>query len=191
MSALPADGPATISGQDETHHRIQDLLSAVVTALLEERPGLVGFHDHRPERDRSSGTAWHGLQTLCHVSALLVSSGAPDPGAAASAAPVAPDVPGAPGAPGQATGAGSGLFAVTDEIARARGMRRRSAHGGHGMETVTWTADVGDLLEVVVGVRTAVRAISAPFLPGSLTPVATTSPASALSPLTPPPRRIR
>lgn len=169
MSALPADGPATIPGQDETHHRIQDLLSAVVAALLEEQPGLVGFHDHRPERDRSSGTAWHGLQTLCHVSALLVSSGAP----------------------GHAVGAGSGLFAVSDEIARVRGMRRRTAHGGHGMETVTWTADVGDLLEVVVGVRTAVRAISAPFLPGSLTPVATTSPASALSPLTPPPRRIR
>ncbi|MGP9538497.1 hypothetical protein ACT3SP_10820 [Brachybacterium sp. AOP43-C2-M15] len=169
MSAQPADGPATIPSQDDTHHRIHDLLGTVVTALLEEQPGLLAFHDHRPERDRSSGSAWHGLQTLCHVSALLVSSGEP----------------------AEAEGATGRLLEVVHEIAASRGMRRRSEHGGHGMAGATWVDASGDLLEVVVGVRTAVRAISAPFLPGSLTPMATTSPASALSPLTPPPRRIR
>ena len=56
---------------------------------------------------------------------------------------------------------------------------------------MTWGGADGDLLEVIVGVRVAVRAISAPFLPGSLTPITTTSPVSALSPPTPPPRLVR
>ena len=42
-----------------------------------------------------------------------------------------------------------------------------------------------------LSVRVAVRAIIAPFLPGSLTPITTTSPVSALSPPTPPPRLVR
>ena len=48
-----------------------------------------------------------------------------------------------------------------------------------------------DLLELIVGVRVAVRAISGPFLPGSLDPVTTTSPVTALSPATPPARPAR
>ena len=57
--------------------------------------------------------------------------------------------------------------------------------------TLSWAGPAGDLLELVLGVRVAVRAVSAPFLPGSLAPMPTTSPVSALSPLTPPPRRVR
>lgn len=169
MSALPTGRTASIPSQDETHHRIHELLSAVVTALLDQQPGLLAFHDHRSQRDRSSGSAWHGLQTLCHVSALLVSVGVPE----------------------ATEGATPQLLEAVHEVAVACGMQRRSEHDGHGMAGTTWADRTGNLLEVVVGVRTAVRAISAPFLPGSLSPMATTSPASALSPLTPPPRGIR
>src|SRR5699024_8975443 len=127
------------------------------------------FHDHRPERDRSSGASWHGLQTLCHVSALLASSGVP----------------------ARSEGATRRLLEAAHRGATSWGMHRRAEHVGPGMTTVSWTNAAGDLLEMILGVRVAVRAVSAPFLPGSLTPMATTSPASALSPLTPPPRPVR
>lgn len=169
MSALPADRSATIPSQDETHHRIHELLSDLTTTVLEEQPGLVAFHDHRPQRDRSSGDSWRGLQTLCHVSALLVST-APPAGSPASTA---------------------SLLEAAHAIAESWGMHRRSEHEGHGITEASWVDAAGGLLEIVVGVRVAVRAVSAPFLPGSLAPMATTSPASALSPLTPPPRLVR
>ena len=169
MSAPASHHSDSIPGQDETHSRIHDLLSAVTTAALEAQPGLVSFQDHRPQRDRSSGGSWRGLQTLCHVSALLTSSGLPAP----------------------STSATTGLLEAVHRIAGARGMHLRSEQDGHGIRGTTWTDASGDLLEVLVGVRVAVRAISGPFLPGSLAPLATTSPASALSPLTPPPRLVR
>ncbi|MDN5821751.1 MAG: hypothetical protein L0H74_07880 [Brachybacterium sp.] len=169
MSALRSDAPDSIPSQDETHHRMHALLTSVTSAVLEEQPGLLDFHDRRPQRDRSSGDSWRGLRTLCHVSALLASTGVP----------------------ASSEGATARLLAVADEIATSRGMHRRSERAGTGMITVRWTNATGDLLEMIVGVRVAVRAISAPFLPGSLTPMATTSPASSLSPLTPPPRLVR
>lgn len=169
MSALPREPEDRIPDQDTTHGRIRSLLASVTGALLEEQPGLLSFHDHRPERDRSSGESWRGLQTLCHVSALLASDAAPDP----------------------RPGAAHALLRAVEARAVAAGMHRRAVEEGHGGITVSWRDDLGDLLEVVVGVRVAVRAISAPFLPGSLHPVTTTSPVTALSPLTPPPRRVR
>lgn len=169
MSAPPAQPSDSIPGQDETHGRIHELLSVITTAVLEQQPGLIAFGDHRPQRDRSSGNSWHGLQTLCHVSALLASSGLPE----------------------DSTDATAGLLDAADAIAESRGMLRRSEQQISGITGRTWIGASGDLLEVIVGVRVAVRAISAPFLPGSLSPVATTSPASALSPLTPPPRLVR
>ncbi len=169
MSALPRGTEDEIPGQDATHERIRSLLEAVTTALLETQPVLLAFRDHRPERDRSSGRSWHGLQTLCHVSALLAADGSP-----------APDRAGA-----------ERLLEAVEGCAVARGLRRRSAEESHGILEATWAGPEGDLLEVIVGVRVAVRAVSAPFLPGSLEPVTTTSPVSALSPPTPPPRLVR
>lgn len=169
MSALPAHPSDSIPGQDETHGRIHTLLSVVTAAILEQQPRLATFEDHRPPRDRSSGDSWHGLQTLCHVSALLTSSGLPEDSPHGTTA----------------------LLDAADAIAASHGMRRRSEQQGSGSTGRTWISATGDLLEVIVGVRVAVRAISAPFLPGSLTPMASTSPASALSPLTPPPRLVR
>ncbi len=170
MSALPSDPPPdSVPTQDETHQRVHGLLTSVTAAALEEQPGLIDFHDHRPQRDRSSGASWRGLQTLCHVSALLASSGLPE----------------------RSEDATRRLFEAAHGSAAAWGMHRRSERAAAGMTTASWTNAAGDLLEMIVGVRVAVRAVSAPFLPGSLAPMATTSPASALSPLTPPPRPVR
>ncbi|GAA1491150.1 hypothetical protein [Brachybacterium sacelli] len=169
MSALPTGPTPQIAGQDETHARIHALLTAVTAALLQEQPDLNGFPDHRPQRDRSSGVSWRGLETYCHVSALLASSGVP----------------------GRADGGATRLLTAADEVATTRGMRRRSESDAHGICGATWTDATGDLLEVIVGVRVAVRAVSAPFLPGSLRPVGSTSPPSPISPLTPPPRIVR
>lgn len=169
MSALPSAAPDEVPGQDETHRRMHSLLTAVTDAALAAQPGLHGFHDHRPQRDRSSGDSWRGLQTLCHVSALLAGDGVParSPQDAAR------------------------LIGAVDAVATSYGMRPRAERSGAAMTVVSWTTAAGDLLELTLGVRVAVRAISAPFLPGSLSPMATTSPASALSPLTPPPRPVR
>lgn len=170
MSALPTDHDA-IADQDRTHGRIRALLGAVTTAVLEQQPTLTAFSDHRPQRDRPSGGAWRGLETMCHVSALLTSTRAPETTA-------------------------DGAQRVLDSahgVADAWGLHRRSDRDDHGVRTLTWTNAAGELLEVIVGVRVAVRAISAPFLPGSLHPPATTSPQSplsSLSPFPPPPRRL-
>ena len=169
MSAQPTGPTSQIAGQDETHARIHALLSAATAALLQEQAGLLGFEDHRPQRDRSSGMSWRGLETFCHVSALLASSGAP----------------------GRADAGAARLLGAADAVAAAAGMRRRSESDAHGICGATWSDAAGDLLEVIVGVRVAVRAVSAPFLPGSLHPVGSTSPPSPISPLTPPPRRPR
>lgn len=168
MSAQPSGAPDSVPSQDETHQRMHDLLTSVITAALHEQPGLLDFHDHRPQRDRSSGDSWRGLQTLCHVSALLASSGLPASSEVATAR----------------------LVEAAHRIAASWGMHRRSERAGTGMTAVSWTNAAGDLLELIIGVRVAVRAISAPFLPGSLAPMATTSPASGPSPLTPPPRLV-
>ena len=168
MSALPSGAEDEIPGQDATHERIRTLLESVTSALLAEQPRLGAFHDHRPERDRSSGGSWRGLQTFCHVSALLAADGDHDP------APARVDA----------------LLEAVERSARAAGLRRRAAETAHGVHSASWTGPDGDLLELVVGVRVAVRAISSPFLPGSLTPAATTSPVTALSPVTPPPRLV-
>lgn len=80
MSALPAEDPRlsdSIASQDETHLHIRDLLAVATGALLYEQPSLGLFEDHRPQRDRPSGDAWNGLETMCHVSALLVAQNAP------------------------------------------------------------------------------------------------------------------
>ena len=168
MSAHPAVAADAIPGQDETHARIQELLAAVTDALLDQQPALRTFGDHRPQRDRSSGSSWRGLQTLCHVSALLASAGAP----------AAED------------GTGARLVETVDALAGARGLRRRDRREGPGFLAATWHDGDGELLELIVGVRVAVRAVSAPFLPGSLQPMPSTSPAPRLSrlPSAPPPR---
>lgn len=169
MSALPARSSATIADQDRAHQHIRSLLEAATSALLSERPDLVSFADRRPQRDRPSGMSWRGLETMCHVSALLASLRRPGPGS------------------------GRGLIESVHPVATAHGLRPHGsgltlAHAG--MPRMVWGTDAGDLLELVIGVRVTVRAVSAPFLPGSLDPVVTTSPASPLSPLTPPPRAL-
>ncbi|MFC7375276.1 hypothetical protein ACFQS2_06975 [Brachybacterium sp. GCM10030267] len=169
MPALPADGRESVPSQDEAHQRIRDLLGAVTAAVLEHQPGLTSFEDHRPQRDRSSGGSWRGLETCCHVSALLVSSGVP-----------AEDADGP-----------RRLLGTVDAVAAARGMDRGGERESYAMRAGRWTGGDGDVLEVIVGVRVAVRAISAPFLPGSLDPIASTSPTSPLSPVTPAPRLVR
>lgn len=169
MPALPA-GPDPIADQDHTHGWIRALLGAVTSAVLEEQPALGAFGDHRPERDRPSGSAWRGLETMCHVSALLASAHAPEPGSAQQ------------------------LLDTAEGAAARRGLRRRSEREENGVRASTWRSDRGDLLEVIVGVRVAIRAVSAPFLPGSLRPASTTSPDSPFSPLSPltlPPRLPR
>jgi hypothetical protein len=169
MSAPPARSPESVPSQDDTHRRINGLLGAVTAAVLQEQPGLGGFRDHRPQRDRSSGGSWRGVETFCHVSALLAASGEPD----------------------RSSDAARRVLDAAHAAATARGLHLRSESEGHGISGATWTDAAGDLLEVIVGVRVAVRAISAPFLPGSLAPMATTSPVTAISPVTPPPRRVR
>ncbi|AXK46063.1 hypothetical protein [Brachybacterium saurashtrense] len=170
MSALPSDPSSaadSVPGQDETHHRVRQVLTAVLEELRARHPGLGEFQDHRPARDRSSGDSWQGLQTLCHVSALLVGRGLPDPAEAA------------------------GVIDAVHRAASAHGLHPRAENAGRGMTVVSWAGEEGDLLELVLGVRVAVRMVSAPFLPGSLAPVPSTSPAAVLSPRTPPPRLVR
>ena len=167
MAAAAPSAP--VPDQDATLHRIRAILTAASTALLEERPALGDFRDRRPERDRSSGDSWHGLQTLRHVSALLAATG--------------PTL--------EEPRAIEGLLTAVDRALSRLGLRRTGRETGHALHVERWTSAEGDELEVMIGVTVALRAISAPFLPGSLSPRGTTSPVSPLSPLTPPPRRIR
>ena len=169
MSALPAKTPDVIASQDETHLHIHELLTAATHALLHEQPSLGTFEDHRPQRDRPSGEAWNGLETMCHVSALLVAGRSPDL---------------------SERGSQRLLDAVDSAVAPLR-MTRQDDREDSGVRTVVWRDPDGVRLEVVIGVRVAVRAISKPFLPGSLRPMRTTSPASPISSLTPPPQPLR
>lgn len=159
----------TIPTQDETHARIRGLLADVAEVLLDVQPALHRFVDHQPERDRPSGGSWHGLQTHCHVSALLAAEGDPEPGEHVT----------------------DELLGAVARFADAHAMGHRSSQDAVGVRGATWTSIDGDLLEVQVGVRVLLRAVSAPFLPGSLAVPTTTSPVSAISPLTPPPRLVR
>lgn len=172
MSALPAEDPMDhdlIASQDETHVQIRDLLAVATGALLYEQPSLGLFEDHRPQRDRPSGDAWNGLETMCHVSALLVAQNALDLSAADA----------------------DQLLGAVDTALEQQRMARTEDHTDSGVRTATWRDRTGVRLDVVIGVRVAVRAISMPFLPGSMQPLATTSPSSPISPLTPPPRPLR
>lgn len=172
MSALPAEDPRlsdSIASQDETHLHIRDLLAVATGALLYEQPSLGLFEDHRPQRDRPSGDAWNGLETMCHVSALLVAQNAPH----------------------LSDSDADRLLGAVDSALQSQRLSRTEDRMDSGVRTVTWRDPDGVRLEVVIGVRVAVRAISMPFLPGSMQPLATTSPASPISPLTPPPRPLR
>lgn len=163
--------PDTIDGQDRAHDRIRRLLSAVTEALLAEQPQVEFFSDHRPQRDRPSGAAWRGVETMCHVSALLVSRRAPD---------MFDDAVGR-------------LLDVVDDATRPHGMARTGGDAPEpvaGIHRAIWSDAAGNRLELVIGVRLGVRAISAPFLPGSLQPLASTSPLSPLSAPTPPARPL-
>ncbi|MGP9844697.1 hypothetical protein [Brachybacterium sp. 107] len=168
MSTAPTGSPATLPEQHEIYDWIRGLLTGVTSAVLDEQPGLGGFVDRRPQRDRSSGETWRGAGTLCHVSALLASAGLPD-----LSGDNARD-----------------LLAAADRAALARGLHRRSESDSQGISSATWRTGRGDLLEVIVGVRVAVRVISAPFLAAaSSATVVSTSPSArpSLQPSAQPP----
>lgn len=174
MTAVPEPRLSEVSAittQDDAHERIRVLLTGAVGALLEEAPELLGFEDHRPQRDRSSGLTWSGVETQCHISAMLVAQGEAERGARSR----------------------ERLVDAMDSAMRFFGLSGAapipedpSIDGAF-----EWCGENGERLEVMFGVRLAVRAVSAPFLPGSLQEPRTTSPASPISPATPPPRRLR
>ncbi len=170
MSALPVyprRDPTydTVRTQDQSYDRVRSILAAVADTVLEECPELVGLEDSRPERDRPSGSSWHGMETTVHVSALLASQSGCDPDPERRRR----------------------LLAAIDGTVTQLDLHRCSC--SHP-STVLWRDEAGARLEVVFGVRLLVRAYSAPFLPGSLHPPQTTSPVSALSPITPPARSL-
>lgn len=174
MSALPHARRrelARVTSQDDAHERIRDLLSGVVGAILEEEPALIAFSDHRPQRDRPSGLTWSGIETLCHVSAMLAADAAPHLDESARERLVA------------AAGDALRFFGlpVGQQIPEDPSIDGAWA----------WEGEQGERVELLFGVRVCVRAYSAPFLPGSLQAPRTTSPASPLSPPTPPPRPLR
>lgn len=157
MSTAPLGTPTAMPEQDEIYTWIRELLTGVTDAVLDAEPGLGGFVDRRPQRDRSSGETWRGVGTLCHVSALLASAGTPDPSGDNA----------------------RDLLAAADGAALARGLRRRSEADSQGISSATWRTSRGDLLEVIVGVRVAVRVISAPFRAAVASPlVVSTSPSA-------------
>ncbi|MGP5289886.1 hypothetical protein ACTXL6_07535 [Brachybacterium tyrofermentans] len=163
MSTAPTASPATLPEQHEIYDWVRGLLTGVTDAVLDEQPELGGFVDRRPQRDRSSGETWRGTGTLCHVSALLASSGAPD----------------------LSGDSARDLLAAADRAALARGLRRRSESESQGISGATWRTGRGDLLEVIVGVQVAVRVISAPFLAAAASPVVVST-----SPTTRPSRSV-
>jgi len=163
MSTAPTASPATLPEQHEIYDWVRGLLTGVTDAVLDEQPELGGFVDRRPQRDRSSGETWRGTGTLCHVSALLASAGAPD----------------------LSGDSARDLLAAADRAALARGLRRRSDSESQGISGATWRTGRGDLLEVIVGVQVAVRVISAPFLAAAASPVVVST-----SPTTRPSRSV-
>lgn len=156
--------PSTVGtpAQAAVHDRVRELLTAAGRALLAEQPSLQGFEDARPERDRPSGESAQGAPTLVHVSALLAARRAPDPSPAAADA----------------------LVRAVDVVARRRRSGPGTSRTRHGIRHVVWGFEDGDRLELVLGVRVALRVISAPFLP-SPEEAAPTSPATLLSPRAP------
>jgi hypothetical protein len=105
-------------------------------------PGLE-LIEHRPRRDRASGTRYLGVRTIQHVSALIGSTAQP------------------PASPGP-----SSLLRIADRAMRGVGLVASEDSEVSGVRTRVWEGAAGDRAEVVVGARLLVRVISAPFLPG-------------------------
>jgi hypothetical protein len=105
-------------------------------------PGLE-LIEHRPRRDRASGTRYLGVRTIQHVSALIGSTAQP------------------PASPGP-----SSLLRIADRALRGVGLVASEDSEVSGVRTRVWEGAAGDRAEVVVGARLLVRVISAPFLPG-------------------------
>ncbi|MFE5774731.1 hypothetical protein [Brachybacterium sp. NPDC056505] len=105
-------------------------------------PGLE-LIEHRPRRDRASGTRYRGVRTIQHVSALIGSTAEP------------------PASPSPAS-----LLRVADRALRGVGLAVSEDGEVSGVRTRVWEGPEGDRAEVVVGARLLLRVISAPFLPG-------------------------
>lgn len=105
-------------------------------------PGLE-LIEHRPRRDRASGTRYLGVRTIQHVSALIGSTAEP------------------PSSPSPAS-----LLRVADRALRGVGLAMSEDGEVSGVRTRVWEGPEGDRAEVVVGARLLMRVISAPFLPG-------------------------
>src|SRR5690606_5464484 len=110
----------------------------------------------RPSRDRSSGGSWRGLGTMVHVSALLAAAG-----------PVTGDL--------------ADLAGTLDAALEELGLHRSDGPLS-SLPQARWRDDQGFVAELLAPGVVALRVISGAFLPGSLEPLASTSP------LTPPPR---
>lgn len=170
MSALPfrehgeSAAAAEPLSQDDAHQQVRDVLAAAVDAVLDVDSSLYTWEEARPQRDRNSGTTWSGIETMCHVSALLVGIDTGQPSDLARARAV---------------------DAVGRAVADLGFDHAPQAPDG----TYVWTDAKGARLDLVAGERLALRAYSAPFLPGSLQELRTTSPITPISPLTPPPRQ--
>lgn len=163
MSSLSAVVREEISSQDEALARVRDLLGLVAEEIDHLEPDLGGLYEHRPSLERNSGVSWRGIETVCHVSALLSSH---------REAPLGED-------------RRRRLFRGFDRSDATRSLHRHEDHLDSPLPRRIWTTPEGDRLEIASGVRLTVRAISAPYLPGSLSRSVSTSP------VTPPPRRIR
>ena len=153
QSPAPAPGPV--------HERVRELLADVGAALLREEPALGGFEEARPGRDRPSGDTWGGAPTAVHVSALLAALRTPALSRTEADALV--------GAARTAAGChGAGASSQTDR---------------HGIRQVVWMLPTGDRLELVLGVRLALRVLRAPVLPDGAVDAAPadSSPAALLS----------
>lgn len=144
--------------QDDAHDAVRRLLAAVAEDLLQAAPELIALEDRRPQRDRPSGITWRGMQTMCHVSALLASR------SYTHLLPVSH----------------RDLVRQVDRTARAHGLTRGE---DSPLGDAVWEGADGRRLEVGSGLHITVRAMSGPFLPGSLHPVTSTSPDTAPRPL--------
>ncbi|UEJ84142.1 hypothetical protein Bra3105_07500 [Brachybacterium halotolerans subsp. kimchii] len=145
-------GPLTTehvpSGPAEARSRVHEILSVVVDALRTHAAPHAGapaleLIEHKPRRDRASGTRYLGVRTIQHVSALIGSTAAP------------------PASPSPAS-----LLRVADRALRGVGLAMSEDGEVSGVRTRVWEGPEGDRAEVVVGARLLLRVISAPFLPG-------------------------
>lgn len=155
VSAVPSPCAAAveeISSQDAARSRIRELLRGCAEDLASE--GITRLYEQRPERDRNSGTSWRGIETICHISALLAS-------------------------PQEMPEHARERRRLLDALGRGatfRDLRRRHDRLEAPLPRRVWSTRAGDRLEVACGVRLTMRAISAPYLPGSLRRAETTSP---------------